>query len=453
MAVKAQLLPVYLDNPDAASFTSQLAQLQRLTGDLAEWLPPAPLGSPVPEGADAVVVPDMTGTAYRMLEGFTSLAIPIVIVTSEFGTVSMWDWEIRDFLARRGVPTLAPTSLDEYRDVIRSLGAKRTVAGATMLAYQDDLGGGKQPDIFKRFYWWEDECVADLERQFGITVQRRSFRELARRAAAVPASRVDATALRLAPNVPMVGLVSEARANALRLYLALSDELDEAGEVIAAGINCLNESATSPTTPCLAWNLLFEERGIIWGCEADLTSMITKLVVHRSLQAPVMMTNIYPFLMGQAALKHEKIPYFPDIAHPENHILVAHCGFFGVVPQSFATEWTLRPRVLEIVDPLANVIDARFPLGDVTIIKISSDLRTLAVTPAELSSYKQYENSDCLNGAVLRVQDGYGFVESTPSHHVIIAVGDLTRRLHQMAQVWGLDLNVGPALTSTTPST
>ena len=55
------------------------------------------------------------------------------------------------------------------------------------------------------------------------------------------------------------------------------------------------------------------------------------------------------------------------------------------------------PEVLEIVDPLANVIDARFPLGEVTIIKISSDMRTLAVTPAELSSYKQYENSDCLN--------------------------------------------------------
>ena len=26
-------------------------------------------------------------------------------------------------------------------------------------------------------------------------------------------------------------------------------------------------------------------------------------------------------------------------------------------------------------------------------------MRTLVVTPAELSSYKQYENSDCLNGA------------------------------------------------------
>ena len=450
--MKPQLLPAYLDNPDAVSFTGQLAQLQRLTADLAEWLPPAPVGSPVPDSADAVVIPDMTGSAYRMVEAFRSLKIPVVVVTSEFGTVSMWDWEIRDFLARRGVPTIAPTSLEEYRDVVRSLGAKRTVARSTMLAYQDDLGAGMQPDIFKRFYWWEDECIADLQHQFGVTIERRSFRELARRAAAMSPSRVEATAQRIAPNVPIVGLAAEARANALRLYLALSDELDETGDVIAAGINCLNESATSPTTPCLAWNLLFEERGIIWGCEADLTSMITKVLVHRSLQVPVMMTNIYPFLMGQAALKHEKIPHFPDIAHPENHILVAHCGFFGVVPQSFATEWTLRPRVLEIVDPRANVIDARFPLGDVTIIKISSDMRTLVVTPAELSSYKQYQNSDCLNGAILRVQDGYGFVESTPSHHVIIAVGDLTRRLQQMAQVWGLELNVGPALTSTPSS-
>ena len=45
--------------------------------------------------------------------------------------------------------------------------------------------------------------------------------------------------------MPTTGLVWRARAEALRLYLALSDELDETPDVIAAGINCLNESATS----------------------------------------------------------------------------------------------------------------------------------------------------------------------------------------------------------------
>jgi L-fucose isomerase-like protein len=330
--------------------------------------------------------------------------------------------------------------------VLRSLGTRERLARSSMLAYLDDLGAGMQPDIFKRFYWWEDACVADLEATFGVRVERRSFKALAARAAAVGEERVVATARRIAPDVPVEGLSGTGRAEALRLYLALADELDETGDVLAAGINCLNESTTSPTTPCLAWNLLYEERGTIWGCEADLTSMITEAIVHQSLDVPVMMTNIYPFLMGHAALDHEKIPYFPDVTQPQNHILVAHCGFFGVVPRSFATEWVLRPRVLEIVDPEANAIDARFPTGPVTIVKISSDMRTLSVTPAELTGYQQYPGSDCLNGAILRVADGYDFVESTPSHHVVLVVGDVARRLQLAAEVWGFEVRKAPAV-------
>ncbi len=441
-----RLQPVFLEDVDTPSFVRQLEALRGLTGDLAEWAPPLAVGEPVPPSTSAVIVPDMTGEAYRRLTGFRSIEVPILVVTSEFGTVSMWDWEIIDFLRRRGVRTIAPTSLQEYHDVLRSIGTRERLAAATMLAYQDDLGAGMQPDIFKRFYWWEDECVADMEAAFGVRVERRSFRGLAARAAAVDEDRVVEAALRTAPDVPIVGLSGSGRANALRLYLALSDELDETPGVIAAGINCLNESATSPTTPCLAWNLLYADRGTIWGCEADLTSMITEAIVHQSLDVPVMMTNIYPFLMGRAALEHEKIPHFPDLSQPENHILVAHCGFFGVVPQAFATEWVLRPRVLEIVDPDANAIDARFPTGPVTIVKLSSDMRTLSVTPAELTGYQQYADSDCLNGAVLRVADGYAFVESTPSHHVVLAVGDVARRIQLAAEVWGLEVRRAAAV-------
>ena len=66
--------------------------------------------------------------------------------------------------------------------------------------------------------------------------------------------------------------------------------------------------------------------------------MITKYVLHKSLAAPIMMTNMYPFLLGNAALKHERIESFPQVdAEPENHILVAHCGYMGVIPQPFAT--------------------------------------------------------------------------------------------------------------------
>lgn len=114
--------------------------------------------------AAAIVIPDMSGLAYRLLKEFQALRLPILIITSEFGTVSMWEWEIRDYLRRRSVDTVAPTSLGEFHDLCRALGVKQRLAGATMLAYQDNLGAGKQGDIFKRFYRWEDRCVDDLKR-------------------------------------------------------------------------------------------------------------------------------------------------------------------------------------------------------------------------------------------------------------------------------------------------
>ena len=104
--------------------------------------------------------------------------------------------------------------------------------------------------------------------------------------------------------------------------------------MLAAGINCLNESAFSNTTPCLAWSLLYQERDLIWGCEGDTVSMLTKFILHRSLRVPIVMTNLYPFLMGQAALEHERIPAFPEVDEPDDYVLAAHCGYLGVVPQA-----------------------------------------------------------------------------------------------------------------------
>jgi len=436
--IAPHLLPIYLESHPTDAFTRQLDALKLLSGDLVEWLPPTQIGAASNVVAAAIVVPDMSGLAYRLLAEFQALRLPILIITSEFGTVSMWDWEIRDYLRRRSVDTVAPTSLGEFHDLCRALGVKQRLAGATMLAYQDNLGAGKQPDIFKRFYWWEDECVDDLKRSLGVNVERRSYRELQARADSVGQDRLEAEIARIGATVPMVGLAARARDAGLRMKIALADELDETPGVIAAGINCLNESDTSNTTPCLAWNLLFEERGLIWGCEADLTSMITQFITWETFRTPAIMTNLYPFLMGQAALKHEKIPYFPTVEKPENHILTAHCGFFGVIPQSWATEWTLRPPVLEIVNPNSNVIDARLPEGDMTIVKITSTMDSFVVASAVLTNYEQYEKSDCLNGAVLRVEDGYRFEENLASHHAVLAVGDISRRLDVVGGVLGL---------------
>ncbi|MGI9644792.1 MAG: hypothetical protein ACR2O6_05720 [Ilumatobacteraceae bacterium] len=434
------IAPLFLDPEPKPPFHVQLDHLRRLLNGHVTWAEPAHIDQPVGDEVDAVVIPDMNGLAYRMVESFRRIEVPILVITSEFGTVSMWDWEIRDHLRRRGVATTAPTSPQESIDICRALAVKKQMRHGAMLAYQDDLGAGMQPDIFKRFFWWEDECVDLVTEKLGVTIEHRSFRDLAARAAAIPESRADEEWQRWEGRIPILGLSPTGRLEAMRLYVALNDELDETGDVIAAGINCLNESASSLTTPCLAWNLLFEDRGIMWGCAADLTAMLTEYIVHKSLDVPVMMSNLYPFLLGDAALKHERIPYFPEVDEPQNHILVAHCGFFGVVPQSFATEWSVKPKVLAIVGDDAHALDARTAEGATTIVKLTSTLDTLTVTAAELTMFAQYDDSDCLNGAVLRVADGYQFVERLPSHHMILATGDITRRLDVITQVLDLDV-------------
>ena len=238
--------------------------------------------------------------------------------------------------------------------------------------------------------------------------------------------------------IPLGKISDKQRNSALKVYLKLKEALDADKSIKAVGINCLNESHYSDSTPCLAWNMLYEEEKLIWACEADTVVMLSKYLLHKSLDVPIMMTNMYPFLMGDAALKHERIPYFPEVkGNPDNYILAAHCGYFGVVPQSFSTEWTLRDKVLAIVDDNATAIDARMPEGKMTLAKLHPDLETISVIEGEIEKYIQYEDSDCLNGAVIRVGDGHQLVSSLTSHHYLILTGHRLPEIRQIGGVFG----------------
>jgi L-fucose isomerase-like protein len=241
-------------------------------------------------------------------------------------------------------------------------------------------------------------------------------------------------------NTPVGKIANRAILSAMKIYMAVERDLEQDPAIIAVGINCLNESQYSDTTPCLAWNLLYEDQRMVWGCEADIVSMLTEVLVSKTIDVPFMMTNMYPFLMGQAALKHEHIPNFPEVdAEPENHILAAHCGYLGVLPQSFSTEWTLREKVLAIVDDNATAIDARLPEGEITLVKLVPPFDRLSVIEGELASYAQFEDSDCLNGAVIRVPNGKKMMDELVSHHYIVTKGHNLNELEMVSKVFGLE--------------
>ena len=436
--MKARLVPLYFRSADDPDFAAQTQQLRELLGDHAELLEPLPLGAALPE-ADAVVFPQLVGDAYRRVPEIRALTLPILVLTSEFGTMAMWDWEIVSYLRGEGIETIAPCSLAGATIVCRALVARRQLRQGKFLVYQDRPGeGGFQPSIFKRFYWLEDECSERMRDVFGLTIVKRSFRELGERAQQIPDDVARAEWERWRERVPLGDVSERATLSALKLYRAVCDEVEAEDGVLAAGINCLNESAFSDTTPCLAWNLLYQERDLIWGCEGDTVSMLTKFILHRSLRVPIMMTNLYPFLMGQAALKHERIPEFPAVDEPENYVLAAHCGYLGVVPQPFATEWRLRGKVLAIVDQNATAIDARLPVGDLTLSKLDPTFETLVVAEGELTGYAGYSGSDCLNGAVIRVPNGHALMQRLPSHHSLLTTGHDRAGIELVGQVFGL---------------
>jgi hypothetical protein len=434
--MKPRLIPVYFDPGRDQDFDKQLSALTELLADDAELAKATPLGATLPDG-DAVVVPQLLGEAYRRVDDFKRIDLPILIVTSTFGTLSMWDWEIIDYLRAEGVETIAPYTLQQAREICRALRVRRELAGAKFLAYQDDPGEGAQASIFKRFYWWEDECAQRMFERFGITIVKQSFQELGKRASEIPDR--DAAEVWTTWQLPTEGLSDKSLYSAVKLYLAVRRDLEQDKRIRGAGINCLNESHFSDTTPCLAWSMLYEERGLIWGCEADTVSMLTKYILHRSLGTPILMTNLYPFLLGQAALKHEGIKAFPQVdARPEDHILVAHCGYMGVIPKSFCTEWTLRSKVLDIVDDNATAIDARIPEGDITLAKLHATFDRMTVAQGTLKGYAQYPGSHCLNGGVIQVGDGHKLMSRLASHHYLLLTGHKLVNIRMISPIFGL---------------
>lgn len=445
--MKARLLPVQLSETnqrERGEFEQQLRLLEKMYGAVADFLPVQPLEALDTQGADACLFPQLIGSVFSHGAEFSLIDLPVLVLSSAFGTVEMWDWEIVAYLRENlGLNVLSPYNEEMARVIMRALAAKREMReGTRFLMFQDDPGEGMQASIFKRFYWWEKESTRRIENAFGIEIIYRSWKEVNLKAQAIPDE--DAKKLWEERKVPTEGLDIGRILKAVKLYMAVKAAMDEIGGISGVGSNCLNESFHSQTTPCLAWNWMYEHDHIIWACEGDTLTLISKFILYAILRRPMMMTNIYPFLMGMAALKHEKIDTFPQVEDPDHHALGVHCGYFGLVPQSFCTHWTMRPRVLEIVNQDAVMLDCRMAEGPVTLAKLHTDMKKMTVIQAAIEDYVQYPGSDCRNGCLLRYKhdSGHQVMESLSSHHQIIIQGDAVPLLVQAAKVFGFELEV-----------
>jgi hypothetical protein len=439
--MKATLIPLFFEPGRDQNFDKHLEILYDLLSDEAQFTDPVALGSPLPD-ADAVIFPQLLGEAFSLVKELKAVDLPIMVITSEFGTVNMWDWEVVNYLKLNGIHTICPPSLDETKLACRALLVKRLLSQSKFVVYQDDPAGptSQQADIFKRFYWLEKEASRKMLEKYGVKVEQRSFKELGKRAAEVP----DADAQHEIDNWKSASKSIQGKPllSAVKLYLEIKKDYLADSSILAMGLNCLNESGSCDTTPCLAWNLLYEQQKLVWGCEADTMVMLTEILADKVLKVPFFMTNLYPFIMGKAALSHERIPHFPEVDEPDNHMLAAHCGYFGLLPEVFSDKWNLRERVLAMVDENATVIDATMPVGPITLVKFQPYLQKVSLSEAELTGYVQYEDSDCRNGGIIRVRDGQNFVENVASHHYIVMQGHQKAAMKLISDIFDYELEI-----------
>lgn len=440
--MKAQVIPLYfneMNEREKQEFTDQLARLNDYYGNVVTFLEPAPVGPSISElKADAFVFPLLTFAAFRHGKEIKEAGLPIVVLTSQFGTVEMWDWEIITYLRELGANVFSPYTIELAKTIFRALAVRRSLVGAKFLMLQDSPGEGMQANIFKKFYWWEKECTERMEDIFGCKIIYRSYKAVGDRAKEI--SDEEAERVSADWNINREDVCPRAYLKAVKLYIAIKEVVDEIGDIKGVGANCLNESFNADTTPCLAWNMFFERDNIIFACEGDTLTLLSTYILYNSIKKPIMMTNLYPFLVGMAALAHEKIDKFPDIPNSENCALGVHCGYFGLAPRSFCSEWTLRPKVLEIVNPDAIAVDCRFPEGKVTLAKIYPSFDKLSVIDAEIESYVQYPGSDCRNGALIRYKDGHKVMENLSSHHSLIIAGDVKPHITQISKVFNWEV-------------
>ena len=436
--LKAKIVPLRFkeaNSREVGEYAEQLERLNAIYGDAADFLETVSVGDPIP-ACDAILFPQMIGAGYHYKEALKAYNKPILVITSRFGTVDMWDWELISYLRSGGLTVFSPYNIELGKVILRALAVKTHLNGARFLMFQDDPGEGMQAYIFKRFYWWEEECTRQIEQAFGARLIYKSWKEVNARAERVDEAK--AIAEFRSWGLPCEGIREEQQALLGKLYLAVLETIDELGGVDGIGANCLNESMYCRTTPCVIWNQLFEKYGIIWCCEGDTLTLLSTYVLYHSLKAPIMMTNIYPFLVGKAAVYHERMTDFPEVDEPENHALGVHCGYAGFAPRSFCGDrWKVVPKVLAIVDEQAVMVDCELPAGDMVLAKINPSFERITVIPGQIEKYLQFPGTDARNASLLHYHNGEKVMEELPSHHQMIITGRQKAAIIQIARVFG----------------
>lgn len=181
---------------------------------------------------------------------------------------------------------------------------------------------------------------------------------------------------------------------ALRIYQAMRILIDRY-RLTAVTLRCFDLLGAVHNTGCLALALLNQE-GIPASCEGDIPTLITMMIAHA--------------LSGQSGFQAN-----PARINPEtDELLFAHC----TVPLNMIRNYQYDTH---FESGIGIALHGELPTGDITLLKVSGDLRRLFAGEGQLL-HNQYEQDLCRTQVMLRVPGAAQYFLSDPiaNHHVIL---------------------------------
>jgi len=198
----------------------------------------------------------------------------------------------------------------------------------------------------------------------------------------------------------------------LRLYLA-AKRLLEAEAAIGVTFNCFKLLNVARSTPCLAVSMLIDE-GFLAVCEAEPPLVGASAIVHRLLEAPYFIANVVEARGDLAKLAHCTAP------------VSMGAGRVDVLPH------------FESGLPMA--LDVELKKGAVTLLSFDKEILSLVAATGWLEASRLREEGLCRTQALVKVEGLKDLVDVAPGGHLLLAYGDLRRRLRQVAEALEIKL-------------
>ena len=189
--------------------------------------------------------------------------------------------------------------------------------------------------------------------------------------------------------------VREAYPGAVKIYNALKVLVARHG-LDAFTLRCFDLLSTVGNTGCLAL-ACFNSEGVPASCEGDVPALLSMMIAHA-------LTGVTGFQANPARIDTET-----------GEMLFAHC----TIPFNMVEDWQFDTHV---ESGIGVGIHGLFPVGPVTLFKVSGDLKRHFAAEGELLG-NQYEQNLCRTQVILRLSPGdarYFLTDPIGNHHIII---------------------------------